>query len=288
MNELDNNNLDKTNLKKVKKSIKRVPPQIPAVGQASFAANSSTVLKKIKRIVRKVPPQVPQQNINPIGGDKSANIYQNQRLKKVKRPVVKVRPQTPIPSDNISSSNPFQQRMDNVSTDVNAFNSSDILNVNNLPTTEVNSSTQQNNFEPKFIEDEFDNDYNNYYQMPSSSTNKKMIIVAAFAAFVVGFFVSRLFFSEQKITRSGLQGVVVNAEVPHGRARCGMAEPGQGCVLYIMNPQRQELNARDFYDLAAQLTGRQRFVIETGNMRYSNMKIRPGEIGQFNIPPLTQ
>ena len=94
--------------------------------------------------------------------------------------------------------------------------------------------------------------------------------------------------SEQQVTRSGLQGVVVNAEIPQGRARCGVAESGQGCVLYIMNPQRQELNARDFYDLAAQLTGRQRFVIETGNMRYSNMKIRPGEIGQFNIPPLTQ
>ena len=53
-----------------------------------------------------------------------------------------------------------------------------------------------------------------------------------------------------------------------------------------MNPQRQELNASDFYDLAAQLTGRQRFVIETGNMRYSSTKIKPGEIAQFNIPPL--
>ena len=58
------------------------------------------------------------------------------------------------------------------------------------------------------------------------------------------------------------------AEVPQGRARCGVAEGGQGCVLYLMNPQRQELNARDFYDLAAQLTGRQRFVIETGNISH--------------------
>ncbi|MBR2034127.1 MAG: hypothetical protein IKA03_05620 [Alphaproteobacteria bacterium] len=53
-----------------------------------------------------------------------------------------------------------------------------------------------------------------------------------------------------------------------------------------MNPQRQDMNARDFYDLASQLTGRQRFVIETGNMRYANQKIRPGEIAQLNIPPL--
>ena len=97
---------------------------------------------------------------------------------------------------------------------------------------------------------------------------------------------SRLLFTDHKIVRNGLQGVVINVEVPKGRARCGIAERTQGCVLYIMNPQRQELNARDFYDLASQLTGRQRFVIETGNMRYSNKKIRPGDIVQLNIPPI--
>ena len=53
-----------------------------------------------------------------------------------------------------------------------------------------------------------------------------------------------------------------------------------------MNPQRQDLSGRDFDDLAAQLTGRQRFMIETGNMRYASTKIRPGEIAQLNIPPL--
>ena len=53
-----------------------------------------------------------------------------------------------------------------------------------------------------------------------------------------------------------------------------------------MNPQRRDLQGRDFYDLASQLTGRQRFVVETGNMRYSSVKIRPGDIAQINIPPL--
>ena len=80
--------------------------------------------------------------------------------------------------------------------------------------------------------------------------------------------------------------MVVNAEVPNGRARCGTTDKNQGCVLYIMNPQRQDLLGRDFYDLASQLTGRQRFLIETGNMRYATQKIKPGQIGQFNIPPL--
>lgn len=210
-------------------------------------------------------------------------------LKKVKKPIRKIKPQAPIEDKSLVANNPFEQNLQKNSSSANAFDVDSILNINNLPSTKTAEQPQFKPQTPQFIEDEHEAAYGtDYYQVETSNSHTKMIMVAAFAAFVVGFFVSRLFFSEQKVTRNGLQGVVVNAEVPHGRARCGMAEAGQGCVLYLMNPQRQELNARDFYDLAAQLTGRQRFVIETGNMRYSNVKIRPGEIGQFNIPPLTQ
>ena len=85
---------------------------------------------------------------------------------------------------------------------------------------------------------------------------------------------------------SGLEGVVINSEVPQGRARCGIAEQTQGCVLYIMNPHRSTHSASDFFPLAAKLTGREKYIIETGNMTYSHTKIRPGEIAQINIPPL--
>lgn len=115
---------------------------------------------------------------------------------------------------------------------------------------------------------------------------KKILILLGAVLFFLGIITAKILFAEEKIVRNGLQGVVVNPEVPKGRARCGVAERTQGCVLYVMNPQRQEMSARDFYDLASQMTGRQRFVIETGNMRYSNTKIRPGDIAQFNIPPL--
>ena len=115
--------------------------------------------------------------------------------------------------------------------------------------------------------------------------NKKMLIIA-FVCLIIGMLMGNLFFSSEQVVQNGLQGVVVNPEVPAGRARCGLAERTQGCVLYIMSPQRQDLNGRDFYDWASQLTGRQRFVIETGNMRYSSVKIRPGNIAQLNIPPL--
>ena len=158
----------------------------------------------------------------------------------------------------------------------------------NLPAIN-NAQEVTNDFQPQFIEEsditppkvplaeQF---------MVDNMFTKKALLLGSLFAFIIGFGLARLFFAQETVVRDGLQGVVINPEVPRGRARCGVAERTQGCVLYIMNPQRQELTVRDFYDLASQLTGRQRFVIETGNMRYSNVKIAPGEIGQFNIPPL--
>ena len=115
---------------------------------------------------------------------------------------------------------------------------------------------------------------------------KMALITVGIAALILGIFFAKLFLTKPALVQNGLQGVIINAEVPRGKARCGVAEKTQGCVLYIMNPQRQELNGRDFYDLAAQLSGRQRFTIETSNMRYASVIIRPGEIAQINIPPL--
>jgi hypothetical protein len=142
---------------------------------------------------------------------------------------------------------------------------------------------------PAFIEDrdfEDNQDFNDTNFPQEDLFTKKQVILFASIALIVGMILSPLLFNRSKVVRNGLQGVIVNPEVPKGRARCGLAEKAQGCVLYVMNPERQELSAKDFYDLVSQLTGRQRFVIQTGNMRYSNTKIRPGQIAQFNVPPL--
>ena len=154
-------------------------------------------------------------------------------LKKVKKPIRKIKPQAPIEDKSLAANNPFEQNLQKNSSSANAFDVDSILNINNLPSTKTAEQPQFKPQTPQFIEDEHEAAYGtDYYQVETSNSHTKMIMVAAFAAFVVGFFVSRLFFSEQKVTRNGLQGVVVNAEVPHGRARCGMAEAGQGCVLY--------------------------------------------------------
>lgn len=207
------------------------------------------------------------------------------RLKKVKRPIKRIAPQSPS-----MQSSPFNS--EKVSTPVAKFNNDEVdFNIDSISNTPIANkyipNQSQTPSSPHFIEEEELNaEYGiNKGELPAF-LNRNMLILLACCLFAFGFLIAKLFFADQKIVRNGLQGVVMNPEVPQGRARCGIAEKTQGCVLYIMNPQRQELNARDFYDLASQLTGRQRFVIETGNMRYSNVKVRPGDIVQLNIPPL--
>ncbi len=250
-------------------------------------------------------------NPNPASGQTPASSGQpKMRLKKVKRPVRTMTPQGPAgisgntvrPAGNPASgqapaTNPFVQKPAENSTKAaadDAFNLDAFLDGEEKLPSVKNVPGKYNPRQPKFIDDEEELENGSRHDLdddlPISDLppylTKKVLVLIGVVLVLFGMLMSKLLFSEEKVVRNGLQGVVVNPEVPRGRARCGVAEKTQGCVLYIMNPQRQELNARDFYDLAAQLTGRQRFVIETGNMRYSNTKIRPGDIAQLNIPPL--
>ncbi|MBR1777761.1 MAG: hypothetical protein IJ752_04160 [Alphaproteobacteria bacterium] len=83
-----------------------------------------------------------------------------------------------------------------------------------------------------------------------------------------------------------MPGVVRNMEIPKGRPRCGIAQKGQGCVLYIMNSQRREVEGRDFFTMAADILNIPKFQIETANIRYATMRIPPGYIALLNIPPV--
>ena len=98
----------------------------------------------------------------------------------------------------------------------------------------------------------------------------------------VGFF----FGMSQNQGKDEMPGVVNNAEIPKGRPRCGIAQKGQGCVLYLMNAQRREMEAKEFFGYAADILGIPKFQIETANIRYATMRIPPGYIALFNIPPV--
>lgn len=235
--------------------------------------------------------------------ENNANIPPRPVLKKVKRPINRMPQQPPVMGDGQKSSfvsntttNPFVQDHSeqtqgkdySSSRNEDGFNIDEYLDNQQLPTNSV-AETKANDhlqfLQDEDLQEEYGDNTTNDAGLPPYLTKKVLILIGC-VLFFLGIVTTKLFFTDSKVVRDGLQGVVVNPEVPKGRARCGVAERTQGCVLYIMNPQRQELNARDFYDLAAQMTGRQRFVIETGNMRYSNTKIRPGSIAQINIPPL--
>ena len=211
----------------------------------------------------------------------------NRKLKKFKRPIKKpfgVGENLAVPSKEVLD-NPFNRANNNANEDLNMDAD---MEEDSLPTMQQGYSLQ-NRLNPAFLaEDEVEETppaLKDYFIVGEMYT-KAAIIAVACACFILGIFIAKIFLTPPSTIQNGLQGVIVNPEVPKGRARCGMAEKTQGCVLYIMNPQRQDLNGRDFYDLAAQLTGRQRFIVETGNMRYASTKIHPGEIAQLNIPPL--
>ncbi|MBE6453952.1 MAG: hypothetical protein E7017_03600 [Alphaproteobacteria bacterium] len=214
------------------------------------------------------------------------------QLKKIKRPINRTAPVS-SPTPPSAMANPFGSK-----PSVSKQSQADFSDIDNylddksssVPSREVNTSSfSENNGYPQYLDEQ---DYQReVYGREDTESNPawlsvKMLSLISVLCLFMGIVAGKFLFAESRVVRNGLQGVVVNNEVPRGRARCGVAERGQGCVLYIMNPQRQDMSAKDFYDLAAQMTGRQRFMIETGNMRYANTKIRPGDIVQLNIPPL--
>lgn len=223
------------------------------------------------------------------------------RLRKIKRPKVHNGPinstPTTMPESKPASQHPqARPRVNNSESDTETATQAPIQGglirasdrggsnkafSSNYPTAPdyMNNYNQVQDDDDEFV---YQGNPNNF----AANLDTKKIIGLAIGCIVFGLLLGKFVFSSEQVVRNGLQGVVVNPEVPKGRTRCGIAEKTQGCVLYVMNPQRQELNGRDFYDLASQLTGRQRFVIETGNMRYSSVKIKPGSIAQLNIPPL--
>ncbi len=232
-------------------------------------------LKKVKRPIKRPINNPDMLSVPPKTTDSSFASMQNQSI----APAMTV---AAVPNLTPETNKPQTDKVD-------AFNLDAFLDNDNLPTIQQDTRLQQNNFERSYINDED--------LMPANAGWREKMMVGdlytGFAVFITaavfllfGIMFAKIFLSGPTTVQNGLQGVVINSEVPRGRARCGVAEKTQGCVLYIMNPQRQDLNGRDFYDLAAQLTGRQRFMIETGNMRYSSIKIKPGEIAQLNIPPL--
>lgn len=203
--------------------------------------------------------------------EENQNTNQPRKIRKIKR----VRPM-----ENRTSSFGMPSKINAVTQSESPFDQ------NNYKQSEETYYT--NNGEAEGIRFVTEEDLQSTENMAITSLIKnKTVILLLLLSLILGIAIGSLFFGKKKTANRGLDGVVINSDVPAGRNRCGLVEQHQGCVLYIMNPHTQEVTGKDFYSTAAQWTQRQRYLIETGNMHYSNTRIKPGYIAQINIPPLS-
>lgn len=92
--------------------------------------------------------------------------------------------------------------------------------------------------------------------------------------------------SSQPQQSTGLQGVIANPDIKTKLQRCGRTDNSSACVLYIVNHSPNDQRARDFFDAAVKLTGRQRYAIEIDNPAYANTRIPAGYFAQIKIPSM--
>ena len=220
------------------------------------------------------------------------------RLRKIKRPKVRIDNLPPAPEkvfvpaeedrrledsplDSFSNAGNQTEPGTELITSLEAQNLSNFQESDNPYVLE--GLSPELNDEEDYDDDDGDDDGSGYQSKYAS--NKKLFLMAL-VCFFVGLFLGSALFSSKTEEKHGLENIVLNPDVPTGRPRCGLTDKSQACVFYLMNWYKQELTGRDFYKLVAQLTGRAESMIETENLRYATMKIKPGYFAQLNIPAL--
>lgn len=167
----------------------------------------------------------------------------------------------------------------------------DLIRSQDAQALAANASNSDLSFSLDDLSNDFDYDEEDagdeeILQEDTSYVKKNILYIAAGICFFIGLFIGKTLFATQTIENHGLEGIVANPDIPAGRPRCGLTDKSQACVFYLMNWEKQELNGRDFYKLAAYFTGREEYMIETENLRYATVKIKPGDFAQLNIPAL--
>lgn len=225
------------------------------------------------------------------------DVFNRPRLRKIKRP--KIRPAPDLPS---APQKVFEEEQE-ATMDIPA-DSSEADSVSNdtnsgtdlVAAKDIHELLQERQTPNPYIVDSLPPDFSTDDMLNETADDdmpvmneKKMrmkLFLFSLAFFLIGILFQALFFSSPVEEKYGLEGVILNQDVPAGRPRCGLTEKTQACVFYLMNCYKQELTGRDFYKLAAQLTGREEYMIETENLHYAMAKIKPGHFAQINIPAL--
>ena len=137
-------------------------------------------------------------------------------------------------------------------------------------------------FEPRPYDDNMAADMG----LPAGFLKTKVLIPLFVLFLFLGTGLGMFIGNPRQVVSEELPGVVSNPEIPKGRPRCGLSQKGQGCVLYLMNAQRREVEAKEFFGMAADMLSIPKFQIETANIRYATTRVPPGYIALFNIPPV--
>ena len=132
----------------------------------------------------------------------------------------------------------------------------------------------------------YDKNFASDLGLPPAFVRTPVILSMLFVFLACGLGLGFFYGSLQNRGNDQLPGVVMNDEIPKGRPRCGVAQPGQGCVLYIMNASRSGKEAREFFELSAKMADVQTFQVDTNNVKYATKMIPPGYIALINIPPI--
>ena len=121
----------------------------------------------------------------------------------------------------------------------------------------------------------------------------KSLLIAFCSIFVFGLLMGSCIFSGGSSSKpvqqamGGLSGVVPNPEPNVSKlSRCGMAERGRPCLIYIVNHSRYEKHAEDFFEEASRLTEITPYSISMDNLQYAKTLIRPGQIAEIKVPAL--
>ncbi len=126
------------------------------------------------------------------------------------------------------------------------------------------------------------------FNLPPAIITTKGILILFICTLIFGMIFGSIFFGGDDSSpkqSGGLNSLVVrNEEIKTKLPLCGRTDPGQACVLYLMNTTRYDKIAENFFDDVAKLTELQNMHIAHTNMRYAKKRIPPGAFAQIKVP----
>lgn len=136
----------------------------------------------------------------------------------------------------------------------------------------------------------YDDNFAADLNLPAKFLTTKMMTMILGGTLLFGMIFGAVFFGGSDATPAPAQqqgtvnGVVPNVDLTVRLPRCGQAEKGQACVLYVQNTSRYDKTAGDFFDDVVRLMGVSKYSVSMVNTRYAKQRIRPGYIAQIKVP----